>query len=101
MAEQDFDGRYEILLCESTETAPPADLLAIVPDLRLVLAPTQSSYALKNAGVRAATADLVAILDADCVPERDWLRHLVAAFADRPRIAAVSGRTFLCRTESR
>ncbi|MGG6241796.1 glycosyltransferase [Nodosilinea sp. AN01ver1] len=42
----------------------------------------QSSYAARNAGIAAATADILAFTDADCQPEPGWLPALVQPFAD-------------------
>ncbi|MBR7677914.1 glycosyltransferase family 2 protein, partial [Streptomyces daliensis] len=46
----------------------------------------------RNTGVAASTGEIVAFLDDDAVAERDWLRHLAAAYAD-PLVMAVGGRT--------
>ena len=95
LACQDFDGAAEFLLVESAEYADriPEDLEEILPTLCVVLSDAGSSYGLKNAGVEAAHAELVAILDADCAPKRDWLRRLVEALTSNPWAAVVSGRT--------
>jgi hypothetical protein len=53
----------------------------------------ESSYELKNRAVEAASGDWVAIVDADCIPSRSWLRVLRAAIAEHPDAAAVSART--------
>ena len=45
----------------------------------------------RNIGARKASADVVAFLDDDAVPTRDWLAHLLVPFADE-RVAAVTGR---------
>ena len=45
----------------------------------------------RNLGAFAADADLVAFVDADCVPDPHWKKHLLGAF-DTPDIAAVAGR---------
>jgi cellulose synthase/poly-beta-1,6-N-acetylglucosamine synthase-like glycosyltransferase len=45
----------------------------------------------RNAGCRASTADVLAFLDDDSIPEPDWLRALAAGFAD-PSVLAVTGR---------
>ncbi|NUL48839.1 mycofactocin system glycosyltransferase [Cellulosimicrobium funkei] len=45
----------------------------------------------RNAGLAATTAELVAFLDADTVPPRDWLDRLVPHFED-PGVAAVAPR---------
>jgi hypothetical protein len=84
-----------VLFCESTAQAGglPADLGAGLDDWRVVAAPAATSYALKNAGVAAARAPIVAVLDADCRPGPHWIKRIAATFAARPEIAAVSGRT--------
>ncbi len=50
----------------------------------------QSSYAARNAGIRAATGEILAFTDADCRPQPDWLESLVQPFAD-PSIGIVAG----------
>jgi Glycosyl transferase family 2 len=48
---------------------------------------------LKDHGARRAKGELIAILEADCTPARDWLRHIVSALRARPEYAAASGKT--------
>jgi glycosyltransferase involved in cell wall biosynthesis len=48
---------------------------------RVVVEPRPSRALARNAGVRATDAELVAFLDADCVPCDGWLDALVAAGA--------------------
>lgn len=47
--------------------------------------------AASSRGYDAATGDLILRLDADCRPTPDWIREVVAAFARRPELAAVTG----------
>ena len=95
LARQDFEEPAEFLLSECSALAGeiPADLAELLPSLRIVLSPASSSYELKNEGVRRASAGIVALIDADCVPDRAWLRRLVEALRRQPDAAAVSGRT--------
>jgi cellulose synthase/poly-beta-1,6-N-acetylglucosamine synthase-like glycosyltransferase len=53
----------------------------------------------RNAGARAATADIVCYTDDDAVPEPTWIEHLVEEFAD-PRVAAVGGAVEALRVET-
>jgi hypothetical protein len=95
LARQDFAGRAEFLLVESIRAASsmPASLAGLLPGLSVILVETEGSYALKNAGVRQASADVVGIIDADCAPHPGWVSALVRAFERHPDAAAVSGRT--------
>jgi glycosyltransferase involved in cell wall biosynthesis len=95
LARQDYAGAVEVLLSEIAEQAAiiPQDLTFVVPSLRVVLSPCRGSYALKNRGVAAATADHVAILDADCRPSPDWLSRIMTAFERYPDAWVISGRT--------
>ena len=47
--------------------------------------------AARNTGFRDARHELVASLDADCIPDPDWLEQLVPFMADA-KVGAVSGR---------
>lgn len=44
----------------------------------------------RNLGAQLASGDFVAFTDSDCLPDRDWLRQLVAGF-DSAEVAGVGG----------
>jgi Glycosyl transferase family 2 len=95
LAQQDLGEPVEFLLVESEcyrDQLPP-DLLNILPSARPLFFPERDSYPLKNHGVEAASAEYVAILDADCIPDPTWLRRLLQTLRVNPKLAAVSGRT--------
>jgi len=95
LARQDFAEPVEFILVESAERkdAIPSDLADLLPSLRVVISSATSSAGLKNAGARAASAEIVGFLPADCLPAPDWISRLVAALRGQPGAAAVSGRT--------
>jgi glycosyltransferase involved in cell wall biosynthesis len=68
-----------------------AVLAARFPSVRVVTARASNYFAAKNAGVEAASGDIVALIDGDCLPEPDWLAQLTHALA--PGIDVVAGRT--------
>lgn len=49
-------------------------------------------YGKKNHGFTLTSGDVVVFLDSDLIPERDWLRNLIAPFADY-RVSIAVGRT--------
>lgn len=85
----------EFILVESSRFKDqiPSDVLGMIPDMRVLYVNAESSYELKNQAVEAASSDWLAIVDADCIPRRSWLRVLRAAIAEHPDVAAVSART--------
>jgi len=59
--------------------------------LRSLPYPTiQSSYAARNAGIRATRGAIIAFTDADCAPEPNWLTQLISPFSD-PTVGLVVG----------
>mgnify|MGYP001286657278 FL=1 len=94
-AEQEGLPADEFILVESArfEGRIPNDVLGLVSNLKVLHVDAESSYELKNRAVEAASGDWVAIVDADCIPSRSWLRVLRAAIAEHPDAAAVSART--------
>jgi hypothetical protein len=95
LARQDIEQPFEVVLLEGEQhrDAAPPDLTASCAGSRVVYAPETQSARLKDFGVSQVTTDLVAVLEADCVPNPSWLRVLVDVLHRRPDVAAVSGRT--------
>lgn len=58
---------------------------------RLVPHPEGGIPAASAAGYDAAAGEIIARLDADCVPDPRWLENIAAAFERRPDMAAVTG----------
>ncbi len=50
----------------------------------------QSSYAARNAGIRAASGEILIFTDADCRPQSDWVERMVQPFAE-PQVGLVAG----------
>ncbi len=95
LAVQEFDESVEFLLMENKSDAPhiPTDVLTLLPGLRVLPSKERGSYGLKNEGVRAASAELVMIIDADCIPNDGWISAGVGALRANPRAFGVSGRS--------
>lgn len=83
LAAQDLaGGRFEVLVVDNGSAAPPADLVARFPGVRLVAEATPGPGPARNRGVALARAPLIAFLDSDCIADPGWLSALLEGFGD-------------------
>lgn len=82
---------YEVIVVDNGSTDETRHVLEQHP-VRIEEETTiQSSYAARNAGIRAAEGEIIAFTDADCIPHSNWLSAAVEAFRD-PKVGGVAGR---------
>ncbi len=82
----------EILVIDDGSRDSTAEIAARYPAVTLIRHPHNIGLgAARNTGFRTARNELVASLDADCVPDPGWLAGLVRHFDD-PKVAGVGGR---------
>ncbi len=79
LARQD-DPPAEIVVVDdgSADPAPTRAVADRHPDARVVRLDGRGPAAARNAGVRAATGDVVLLTDDDCIPDTGWARALSA-----------------------
>ncbi len=95
LACQDFGEPFEVVLVEneSFRDEVPPGIHDILPNLRIVFSPATRSAELKDYGVGVASGELVAVLEADCIPNSRWLHLLDEVLRTHPRVSAVSSKT--------
>jgi hypothetical protein len=95
LRDQDIAEPFEIVLAENETRRKflSPELPKIAPRTRVLFANTSRSAALKDFGVGQTSGILVAVIEADCYPAPDWLRHLVETIDGHPDADIVSGRT--------
>lgn len=62
----------------------------IAPTPGVVCLPADNPAQARNLAIRQTTAEIVCLIDADCIPAADWVRNLLAPFAD-PAVVGVKG----------
>jgi hypothetical protein len=84
----------EIVIMEAKgpDQVPP-DIAALAPRVQVYFADTKRSAGLKDAGLAHCTQDLVAVIEADCLPEPGWLKLLYDGMRGDPALDAVSSLT--------
>lgn len=92
---QDYP-RYEILVVDQTPLHSPATTEFLSGarkegKISLIQMKAPCSPGARNVGVRAASGEIVVLVDDDVLVESDWLSTHIRAFSD-PEIGAVTGR---------
>ena len=91
--------RFDVIVVDSAPRRSPAEDVAERWGARYVLEPRPGASRARNRGARESTADVVAFVEDEEVPEREWLNALVPEFAD-PLVMAVVGRVLALPAET-
>jgi glycosyltransferase involved in cell wall biosynthesis len=85
---------YEILIVDSASTDGTAAMVAAHahPLIRYLYEAQPGASNARNAGVREAGAEVIAFLDDDLMPTRDWLRRVTETMDAHPEVDCVGGR---------
>ena len=75
-------ARFEVLVVDNGSAAPPEELVARFPGVRLVTEPTPGPGPARNRGVALARAPIIAFLDSDCIADPGWVPALLEGFGD-------------------
>src|SRR5919198_5805523 len=83
LAAQDFPQEYEVIVVDDGSTDDTVAVAEAAPGPVTVRRQEQRGPGeARNLGAQHARGEVLAFTDADCFPERGWLRAGVAALAD-------------------
>ena len=82
LGQEDVGGPYEVIFVDNGSTDGSPSVVGRYPELTVLREPTPGAYAARNTGLRRARAPIIALTDADCVVDRDWLRDLQEGLRD-------------------
>lgn len=89
--------RFEALMVDNGCTDESAAIIKARGErtgglIRYVSEPVRGVSSARNAGIRAASGDIIGLVDADCVLAKDWLAAIVREFDADPDLAMIGGR---------
>ena len=91
---------YEVIVVNDGSTDRTLEIAEQFREMRLITQPNKGLSEARNVGIAAATADIVAFTDSDCVVDPDWLTYLAYSFATGD-VVAVGGPNLPPPEESR
>ena len=97
LASQDVSTEFPVIVAESSEhdgTALPPAMRSSVPKLQMHYVPSTRSATLKDSAVAECRTPYVVVVEADALPEPDWLRRICETAELHPDADVVSGRTY-------
>jgi hypothetical protein len=89
-----LEGDAEVVLVANASLPGEvsADIRELLPSLKTIACDSSDPWARKTAGAKAATAPIIAFVDADCMPQTGWLASVLETFHYFPEVAAIRGR---------
>jgi cellulose synthase/poly-beta-1,6-N-acetylglucosamine synthase-like glycosyltransferase len=92
---QQIQTAHEVIVVlrkDDLETQQALSNLTTTLPLRVVFTTAPGLVAARNAGLEACTSDVLAILDDDTKPHPEWLKRVLARFAEDPALGGLGGR---------
>lgn len=85
---QDYDPEcFEVIVIDNNSRDNTAHIIGEYP-VKVFFEPKQSVYMARNLGIVHAKGELVALTDADCVADPNWIRNLARHFINRDVVGA-------------
>jgi len=80
----------EVIVIDDGSTDHTPEIVNDYPMIRYIKQPNKGLSVARNVGIAAASGEIVAFTDSDCIADKDWLNYLVRTF-ESGNYAAVGG----------
>lgn len=82
---------FEIIVADNGSTPPPRKIVAAFPGTSLTIQTQPGPGPARNLGVTASSGDIIAFVDADCLPQCNWIERIVEFFDRHPEVGFLGG----------
>lgn len=82
--------QIEIIVCDNNSTDNTSKIIQQFPEVLLVHEKKQGTNYARQAALDFASGDIIACIDADCIPNTDWVARGAHYFSD-PKTISVAG----------
>jgi len=90
LVEDELHAQKEIIVVDDGSTDNTPEVVCSFPQVKCLRQDNAGPAAARNRGAQEAQGDILFFTDSDCVPRREWVKHMIIHFADES-IGAVSG----------
>ncbi len=80
---------FELIFVDNGSTDASLEILAGYPEVLVLQEPIRDPYMARNRGIAAATGQYLVFLDADCLPDTDWLEQIAAMVTATETVVAL------------
>lgn len=84
-------SRYEVIVVDNDSADNLYSLCQTFPNVRYCQESKPGNNAARNRGIALARGEIIAITDADCLPDVDWIAAGVKLLRDQPQVGIVGG----------
>ncbi len=93
LRDQDFQGKYEIIVADGNSEDNTVKLAKPLVD-RVVIEKRRSIAFERQAGAKVARGKIIAFTDADSATPKDWVRKIWETFEKNPNVSMIYGPVF-------
>lgn len=81
----------EIIVVDNQSTDGTVEVVKKFKDIRLIIVPKRTPAYARQMGIEKANGEIVACLDADTVPDKNWLITIFSFFNNNPNLVGLTG----------